>query len=185
VSEASARQQPDVPDPDTPVDLEALTEEILPALIARLRASRLGELEVRSDGWRVRLRRDGHAPRRLSRAHAGDGGSIDTADGGGAGIARSSAVGYFSPSSLLIVGQEVQAGDGLGSVDVLGIAHDVSAPISGIVSNVLAEPGQAVEYGQALAEIDPLDDEAQGADVEQGAPPAATDAATASAEGAP
>ena len=38
--------------------LDALTDEVLPALIARLRASRLAELEVRDSGWRVRLRRD-------------------------------------------------------------------------------------------------------------------------------
>ena len=41
--------------------LDDLTDEVLPALIARLRASRLGELEVRTADWRVRLRRDGKA----------------------------------------------------------------------------------------------------------------------------
>ena len=34
-----------------------LADELLPVLIARLEASGLGELEVREDGWRVRLRR--------------------------------------------------------------------------------------------------------------------------------
>ena len=46
--------------------LEGLTDEVLPALIARLRASRLGELEVRTSEWRVRLRRDPIAPARTS-----------------------------------------------------------------------------------------------------------------------
>ncbi len=41
-----------------------LTDELLPALIAKLGATGLGELEVREGAWRVRLRRpaDGSAP---------------------------------------------------------------------------------------------------------------------------
>ena len=57
----------------------------------------------------------------------------------------------------LAVGASVQAGDLLGTIDVLGISQEVSAPSDGIVARVLAEDGQAVEYGQALAEIDPLE----------------------------
>jgi hypothetical protein len=34
-----------------------LAGDLLPALIARLDASDLGELEVRGEGWRVRLRK--------------------------------------------------------------------------------------------------------------------------------
>ena len=72
-------------------------------------------------------------------------------------VARSSAVGYFTPAPDLVVGRSVQAGDLLGSIDVLGIAQEVTAPEEGIVAAVLAEEGQAVEYGQVLAEIDPLE----------------------------
>ncbi len=140
---------------DGPTDgLEALTEEVLPALIARLRASRLGELEVRTSEWRIRLRRDLTAKPRA----AGTAGT--TPDGGDdlpGSVARSSAVGYFTPSPDLVVGRSVQAGDLLGSIDVLGIAQEVTAPAAGIVAAVLAEDGQAVEYGQVLAEIDPLE----------------------------
>jgi len=137
-----------------PDGLEPLTEEVLPALIARLRASRLGELEVRTDSWRIRLRRDVN----VARQHAGaDSASDEAGLGHHAGVARSPAVGYFNPAASLVVGQTVLAGDSLGSVDVLGIVQDVAAPTGGIVSRVLAETGQAVEYGQALADIDPLD----------------------------
>jgi len=137
-----------------PDGLEALTEEVLPALIARLRASRLGELEVRTDSWRIRLRRDVN----LARQRAGlDGAADASVREHDAGVARSPAVGYFDPAASLAVGQTVLAGDSLGSVDVLGIVQDVAAPTDGIVSRVLAETGQAVEYGQALADIDPLD----------------------------
>lgn len=37
--------------------IERLSEELLPALIAKLASTRLGELEVREGEWRVRLRR--------------------------------------------------------------------------------------------------------------------------------
>jgi biotin carboxyl carrier protein len=37
--------------------IERLADELLPALVARLGATGLGELEVREDEWRVRLRR--------------------------------------------------------------------------------------------------------------------------------
>jgi acetyl-CoA carboxylase biotin carboxyl carrier protein len=65
-------------------------------------------------------------------------------------------VGYFSPAPELAVGVSVQAGDLLGLVDVLGIEQEVVAPDDGVIARVLAEDGQAVEYGQALAEIDPM-----------------------------
>ena len=149
--------------------LEALTDEVLPALIARLRASRLGELEVRTDEWRIRLRRDLNA-----RPRGPASGGTAPEEGGSASlpgsVARSSAVGYFTPAPDLVVGRSVQAGDLLGSIDVLGIAQEVTAPEEGIVAAVLAEEGQAVEYGQVLAEIDPLElglppdrDEGEGA----------------------
>ena len=133
---------------------EAVTEDVLPVLIARLRASRLGEIEVSTDAWRVRLRRD------MSRAQ--DVASTGTASPEApaaeplGSVARSTAVGYFSPSSALVIGHTVQAGDLLGTIDVLGITQEVTAPDDGVISRILAEDGQAVEYGQALADIDPL-----------------------------
>ena len=136
--------------------LEALTDEVLPALIARLRASRLGELEVRTDEWRIRLRRDLSARARGS-VSGGTAPEADASAGLPGSVARSSAVGYFTPAPDLVVGRSVQAGDLLGSIDVLGIAQEVTAPEEGIVAAVLAEEGQAVEYGQVLAEIDPLE----------------------------
>jgi len=134
--------------------LEAMTEDVLPVLIARLRASRLGELEVRTDTWRVRLRRD----MSLGHDEASTGTASPDAPAAEAlgSVARSTAVGYFSPSSALVIGHTVQAGDLLGTIDVLGITQEVTAPDDGVVSRILAEDGQAVEYGQALADIDPL-----------------------------
>ena len=134
--------------------LERLTEEVLPALIARLRASRLGELEVRGHGWRIRLRREASVANRTITSKSGSN-IVSTEDAGA--VARSPAVGYFKPAPDLVVGAIVVAGDLLGSIDVLGVVQEVIAPADGIVSGVLAEDGQAVEYGQALADIEALD----------------------------
>jgi biotin carboxyl carrier protein len=162
VSDDAAQRLPGGEDATTE-RLDALTDEILPALIARLRASRLGELEVRSDGWRVRLRRDPSPVRGV--APRDDAAAVDDGDDP-RGTARSPAVGYFSPVSGLAVGRSVQAGDALGQIDVLGIGQEVVAPIDGIVGQVLAEEGQAVEYGQALAVVDPLEADIDEADAD-------------------
>lgn len=60
--------------------IERLTDELLPALIAKLGTTRLGEIEVREGDWRVRLRRPAQeavdagrraAPDRPSRSQPG------------------------------------------------------------------------------------------------------------------
>ena len=43
------------------VAIERLAEELLPALIAKLGATGLGEIEVGEDGWTVRVRRPADA----------------------------------------------------------------------------------------------------------------------------
>jgi len=171
-------------DGDAP-SLEALSEDILPALVARLRASRLGELEVRADGWRVRLRRAPAAPGPLRAAvtvASGDPGEVAAVDLADArhSLVRSPAVGYVSLGADLVVGRSVQAGDTLGSVDVLGVRQDVAAPGDGVISRVLVEDDQAVEYGQVLAHVDPLGPDAGPGEVEPAADAAAgTEPATA------
>ena len=55
--------------------IDRLTEELLPALIAKLGATGLGELEVRQGGWRIRLRRPATASagaRESARGSTGD-----------------------------------------------------------------------------------------------------------------
>jgi biotin carboxyl carrier protein len=70
--------------------------------------------------------------------------------------ARAPAVGYFAPLEGMSPGHQVRAGDLLGHVDVLGVRQEVVAPIDGVVVRVLAEAGQAVEYGEDLVRVDAL-----------------------------
>jgi acetyl-CoA carboxylase biotin carboxyl carrier protein len=172
-----------------------LADEILPVLIARLGVSGLGELEVRQDGWRVRLRRDtngGNGAEGASGAggstHSGGGsaGSAGSAggqrprgtdragdrrhdgghggEGGGSGAGRrergrraitSPAVGFYLPKEGLAVGAAVREGDLLGHVEVLGVRQDVVAPENGMIASLVAQSGEAVEYGQPLLRIEP------------------------------
>jgi biotin carboxyl carrier protein len=160
-----------------------LADELLPALIARLEASTLGELEIRRNGWRVRLRRatlDAAPPDAAGRR--GGGRSRPAADQAGTtgqraplaavgpGLpnavadrrpaALSPAVGYFSPLGSLTAGVAVRSGDVLGHVDVLGVRQDVVAPADGVVGRYLAEAGEAVEYGQELVRLEAGRDDA-------------------------
>lgn len=148
--------RPSFPDAGTAGALDQLADEILPALIARLDTSDLGELEVRHGGWRVRLRRD-LTP--VTTSPAGSGGpAVPSLGGAGPDTARtgatSPAVGYFIPNEKTGVGRKVASGDTLGWVEVLGVRQEVVAPRDGTVGRLLAEPGQAVEFGQELVVVD-------------------------------
>lgn len=168
-------------DPDRAADhaaIERLTGELLPALMVKLSATGLGELEVREGTWKVRLRRPADAASARERktdrtARAGGahghaavvvgltpvGPGRDGRDGhAGADsrrvVATSPAVGTFQPRADARVGTSVRAGDRLGSVDVLGVQQEVVAPVDGVVGSSLVEPGDAVEYGQELVVIE-------------------------------
>ena len=152
-----------------------LSDELLPALIAKLGATGLGELEVREGDWRVRLRRPTTSsasrdrrsgdrmasdraaeksverPPRAHHHHPEPALSVRTDS---RSVATSPAVGVYQPRKDLSAGARVQAGDRLGAVDMLGIAQEVVSPVDGIVGVSLVEAGDAVEYGQELIAIE-------------------------------
>jgi biotin carboxyl carrier protein len=160
--------------------IDRLGAELLPALIAKLGATGLGELEVREGAWKVRLRRpassgsgrdrkagergsgaaervspdraDRHADRAAKTAHHHPDGASPRAES--QEVATSPAVGIYRPRTDLTVGDRVRSGDRLGAVDMLGIAQEVLAPVDGVVGASLAQSGDAVEYGQDLVVIE-------------------------------
>jgi biotin carboxyl carrier protein len=150
-----------------------LADDLLPALIAKLAASGLGEIEVRQGGWKARLRMPARAeePKSSSKAadaHAGHGHpvahgraedrrarpEVQAADDNGKVAAKSPAVGIYQPRKDLAVGMRVRSGDRIGTVNVLGVNQDVLSPVEGIIGSSLAEAGEAVEYGQELIRIE-------------------------------
>jgi biotin carboxyl carrier protein len=169
---AKANWQPNGQAPVDPEVIARLADEVVPTLIARLERSRLGEIEVRQDGWRIRLRRnmtasDGadHAAtvpakrsdRKADRPaeSAGDGRSaqLHAVERPGVDV-TSTAVGYFTPRDGVQAGSSVRGGDLIGYVEMLGVRHDVVAPEDGLIVSLEAEPGQAVEYGERLARLE-------------------------------
>jgi acetyl-CoA carboxylase biotin carboxyl carrier protein len=142
-----------------------LVDEVLPTLMERLSKSALGELEVRENGWRIRLRRsvanDAASTAQPSRqAHpvmapggAGAGSQSGPRDAS-RGLVSSPAVGYFAPRSGVEVGARVRSGDLVGYIDVLGVRQDVVSPVDGSVREFEVQSGQAVEYGQPIARVE-------------------------------
>ncbi|HSW41258.1 MAG TPA: biotin/lipoyl-containing protein [Patescibacteria group bacterium] len=189
--------------------IDRLADELLPALVAKLGASGLGEMDVREGGWRIRLRMpaDGRASRRSSgpgrgghqspsgpanpAAHAAptargaspapNPGDFDDPAPASRAVATAPAVGFYRPRPGLAAGARVRAGDRLGTIDVLGVPQEVVAPSDGIVGATHVEPGDPVEYGQEIVEIELL-----GAPtVTPGAPPASTATPTVAPTAAP
>jgi len=188
--------------------IERLATDLLPALVAKLGATGLGEIEVREGSWKVRLRRPGgsgpwlgvgrratdrpsrsqpgheghgHAPgaleghrtaRHPGTTHSTNGSSPPIAAAPGqprsepatdarrpAGdphraVATSPAVGIFQPIPGSGPGTRVRAGDRLALVDMLGVGQEVIAPADGVVTGILVDSGDAVEYGQALVVLE-------------------------------
>jgi biotin carboxyl carrier protein len=147
-----------------------LADDLLPALIAKLASSGLGEIEVRQGGMKARLRRQAPAaePRKVAavesvghakvashgRPDERDRRSREPKEAEGKIVATSPAVGIYNPRRDLVVGMRVRAGDKIGTVDVLGVHQDVVAQVEGMIGSSLAEAGEAVEYGQELVRIE-------------------------------
>jgi biotin carboxyl carrier protein len=102
-----------------------LTEELLPALIAKLGSTQLGELEVREGDWHVRLRRPyGSAPGEGRRA--GDKASRSQPGHEGHGHGRAAPEGRTSRGSGGASG--VTAGSGAASASSNGTGANEPAP---------------------------------------------------------
>jgi acetyl-CoA carboxylase biotin carboxyl carrier protein len=142
--------------------LARLSETLVTALVQKLNGSGLGELEVREGDWKIRLRRPvgAAAVARRERPRTGGHAVPWTAPQAPApaaprdphrAFALSPAVGTFR--AITPVGSRVRQGDRVAVVDLLGIAQDVVAPIDGLLVEVLAATGDAVEYGEEVAVI--------------------------------
>jgi biotin carboxyl carrier protein len=96
---------------------------------------------------------EGHGHGRAGLSSNGTGAPARSADRSRS-VATSPAVGIFQPGTRATSGTRVRTGDSLGSVNVLGVPQDVTAPADGIVGSTLVEAGTAVEYGQELIRIE-------------------------------
>jgi acetyl-CoA carboxylase biotin carboxyl carrier protein len=68
---------------------------------------------------------------------------------------KSSGVGYYRAAEpRLQVGAEVNKGDLVGSVVALGLANDLVAPATGIITEVMVQDGEVVDFGKVIATIE-------------------------------
>lgn len=129
-------------------------------------------LRVESAGLEISIDRGGDLPRRLPRVHE-EGSATDSADGRADadnpeadqdGAITASLLGTFwrrpSPEEppFVEVGDRVEAGRTVGTIEVMKTFSEVVAPVAGVVTRVLVEDGAMVEYGQALMVLDPIEE---------------------------
>jgi biotin carboxyl carrier protein len=144
--------------------IDRLSEELLPALIAKLGATGLGELEVREGGWRVRLRRpaDGAAPTTHER-RTGDRERSARAGGASAGPAHAS----LTPVGPGRAGGSAEARDARDGRNGSSPGHDgagreggrlvATSPAVGIFRpRAEARAGTKVRAGDRLGSVDML-----------------------------
>ncbi len=143
--------------------VDRLTSELLPSLVARLAATGLGEVELREDGWRIRVRRPVGAPDlgrpatdrpgRAQPGHAGHGHAPGALEGhraprAGAPSTNGSTPGHFDSTS-----HGAQAGAEAGPLD----GAVATSPAVGIFQpRPDLRPGAAVRAGDRLGVVDVL-----------------------------
>ncbi|MDQ3345255.1 MAG: hypothetical protein M3473_03020 [Chloroflexota bacterium] len=132
--------------------------ELVPRLSERLERHGLDEIEVSSGELRLRVARAARstpAAGQPDRSIASLPAPTAAAPGSAASVGVASpAVGFFVYADGLGPGLAVEKGDSLGQVEMLGIRHDVRAPRRGMVRHLVAETGEAVEYGQVVLELE-------------------------------
>ena len=142
-------------------------ERLIPELTERLQRHGLGEIEVAHGDLRLRVAgTPGSAPsvppvsvaaaspaQRPAPADA----SVPASPAASSVGVASPAVGFFVYADGLGPGLAVSKGDELGHVEMLGVRHDVRAPRAGTVGHLVAESGEAVEYGQVVLELEPAE----------------------------
>ena len=153
---------------DSDHELDAIARvaaDLVPQLTERLARHGLGEIEVTRGDLRLRVAAPAVPPRAAAAAPGPAGeaapdpgpGNPGAATGPGTLGVSSPAVGFFVYADGLGPGLGVTKGDALGHVEMLGVRHDVRAPRAGTVRHLVAESGEAVEYGQTVVEIEPAE----------------------------
>ncbi len=139
---------------------------VLDRVLGLMREHDLAELELESEGLRVRARKMEATAPRVEAAAA------DPAPAGRepvATVVEAPVVGTFyragapDAAPFVEVGDRVAPGDVLCVIEAMKLMNDIKAEFAGEVVEVLAENGQAVEYGQPLFALLPVSGAGGGA----------------------
>ncbi len=147
----------------------------LKTLVDLVSESNIAELEITEADGKVRIVKSGPpmtmaaaplvmaAPSALMPAAAAPAAAPAVADGedaDGGHTVRSPMVGTFYRAAtpggkpLVEVGGEIKAGEPVCIIEAMKIMNEIEADVGGSITKVLAENGQAVEFGQPLFVID-------------------------------
>ena len=133
---------------------------VLDRVLGLMREHGLAELELESEDLRICARKGGATAPPASAAAA----TPDPAPAGRGAVAtvvEAPVVGTFyragapDAAPFVEVGDRVEPGDVLCVIEAMKLMNDIKAEFAGEVVEVLAENGQAVEYGQPLLTILP------------------------------
>jgi acetyl-CoA carboxylase biotin carboxyl carrier protein len=149
--------------------------EEVSALIRLMDENNLVEIEIESEGSKIRLVKDrGHAQAPHFGAHGIHSESLPSspaaapnvpevgrpADAGQPIVSPMVGTFYRSPSpdapAFVEVGSVVEKGDTLCIIEAMKMMNEIEAEFRGKVARVVAENGQTVEYGESLFLIEPL-----------------------------
>jgi biotin carboxyl carrier protein len=155
--------------------IDRLVDELLPALVAKLSATELGEIEVREGGWKVRLRRpaDGGAPGRRSQDRASDRASRSQPGHEGHGHARGATESHRSaragsPGTGNAPGQTASSGSSNGNTPLAPLAVGPGRPIEIQTRALSTEPHRVVATSPAVGIYQPRTELTPGTRVRAG-----------------
>jgi biotin carboxyl carrier protein len=137
-----------------PIQLEQIER-----LLELLHQSDASELEVETNGWRLRAKRQVAVAVATSTEPEAE--QVELAAEPPCVWVRSPLVGFFQPRPKpLQVGDQVNKDEVLCMIKAMGLMNEVRSPADGRVVEVCVEEGVAVEYGQPLYRIvEEIDDE--------------------------
>jgi acetyl-CoA carboxylase biotin carboxyl carrier protein len=139
-----------------------IDQDLIRELAKLLEETGLSELEIEQEGTRVRVARGvrnvaAAIPAPVAHAVAAPAPAPVAADAGKhPGAVTSPMVGtaYLAPSpgakNFVEVGTRVKAGDTVLIIEAMKTMNQIPAPRSGIVTQILVEDGQPVEFGEAM-----------------------------------
>ncbi len=149
---------------------QSSTEELIGAvreLIALMGKGGISELDLTSGGVSIRLRGGSTMPALPSQASAAVNGEASAglalADEGHVITAPMIGTYYSAPSPgedpFVQIGDEVEVGQVVGIIEAMKIMNEIVADKAGVVSEILVENAQAVEYGSPLVRLSDQTDE--------------------------
>ena len=148
--------------------------KLIKQVVDLMERSELSEFELEEEGFKLRLTRKNDevvpqviqpmpqqvpAPAAGSAAAAADGAPSEAAEEKGISMITSPMVGTFyrapSPDSpnFADVGTQVDADSVVCIIEAMKVMNEIQSEISGKVTEVLVENGEAVEYGQPLFKV--------------------------------